>query len=204
MISMKSPPRQYMERILTDNSKYIKGNVLNVGGGPRPYRHLNRNMINMDLFVNTEVDIKANIISDFPFKENTFDTVICTQVLEHVENPAKVIEEIHKVTKKNGILILSAPFLERYHPDPKDYWRFTEDGLTVLLRDKFKIILIEPFGGRAIWFACFIHLHRVFPRILVRLITKLAFYLDKYEKNKKIWTYGFFIVARKREYKSPD
>jgi len=194
---MKSPSRIYLEKLLHQNREYIQGKVLNVGGGPKPYRHLSKNMVNMDLFISQEVNIKADITKNFPIKKNTFDTVICTQVLEHVENPKKVIEEIHKATKKNGTLILSTPFLERYHPDPKDYWRFTEDGLRILLKNKFEIIHIHPIGGRIIWFACFMHLHRIIPRICLGTINHISSYFDKHEKNKNTWTYGFFIIAKK-------
>ncbi len=194
---MKSTARTYLDKLLIQNSKYIVGDVLNVGGGPVPYRHLGKNMVNIDLFISPEVDIKADVTMNFPIKKERFDTVICTQVLEHVENPKKVLEEIYKVTKRAGTLILSTPFQERYHACPKDYWRFTEDGLRVLLKNKFEIIHIYPFGGRAIWFACFMHSHRIIPRYCIRIIDHIAFIIDKYEKNKSLWAYGYLIVAKK-------
>jgi len=58
-----------------------------------------------------------------PFKDNVFDTVICTQVIEHVPRPWLVVHEIYRVLKEGGHLLLSTPFLYPYHLEPRDYFR---------------------------------------------------------------------------------
>jgi len=58
---------------------------------------------------------------------------ICTFLLEHVSEPKKVIDNAYYALKPNGILLIVAPFFERLHKDPEDYWRFTEDGLKRIL-----------------------------------------------------------------------
>ncbi len=56
------------------------------------------------------------------------------EVLEHADAPEQAISEIHRVLKKDGILLLSTPFLFEIHDRPNDYYRFTEFGLRHLLR----------------------------------------------------------------------
>lgn len=64
-----------------------------------------------------------------------FDIIVCTEVLEHTLNPFKAIEEIYRLLKPSGILLLSVPFNFRIHGPLPDCWRFTEFGLKVLLKD---------------------------------------------------------------------
>lgn len=73
------------------------------------------------------------------------DICFCLEVLEHTLNPAKVIGNIHDTMVKGGKLYLSVPFLYPEHGD-EDYWRFTKNGLKVLLKD-FSEVNIEAFEG---------------------------------------------------------
>jgi len=68
-----------------------------------------------------------NIIPD-----NTFDVVICTEVLEHTNNPFKVVEELKRIVKENGVVCISTPFNFRIHGPLPDNWRFTIHGLKTL------------------------------------------------------------------------
>ena len=80
-------------------------------------------------------------------KSKSFDTVIATEVLEHLYDPQRAIDEIYRVLTPGGILILSTRFIYMYHPDPKDYYRFTEDSLSYLLRN-FSNVEIYTHGNR--------------------------------------------------------
>lgn len=64
-----------------------------------------------------------------PFAEGTFDTVLLLEVLEHVRDPDRVLQEIARVLKPAGRLLLSTPFLYPLHDAPHDYQRYTEYGL---------------------------------------------------------------------------
>lgn len=75
-------------------------------------------------------------------KGNKYDVVICTEVLEHTLNPFLAVEEIHRLLKKNGVLLLSVPFNFRIHGPLPDCWRFTEHGLKALL-GKFEIVELK-------------------------------------------------------------
>jgi SAM-dependent methyltransferase len=70
-----------------------------------------------------------------PLAPETVDAIVCTGVLEHVEEPALVMSELRRVLKPGGRLYVSLPFLQGYHPSPHDYRRFTRDGARQLFRE---------------------------------------------------------------------
>ena len=63
----------------------------------------------------------------------SFDVVICEQVLEHVANPIRAVQTLYDLCRPGGTAVVSTPFLIKVHPYPRDYWRFTEEGLRTLL-----------------------------------------------------------------------
>lgn len=78
-----------------------------------------------------------------------FDVVVCEQVLEHVVNPITAVRTLHELLRPKGVLIANTPFLVRLHYVPGDYWRFTPDGLEVLLRaGGFTDVTIGSWGNR--------------------------------------------------------
>jgi SAM-dependent methyltransferase len=79
------------------------------------------------------IDICRNNTELIP--NETFDIVVCTEVLEHTLHPFKAIDEIKRILKTGGILLLTTPFDFRIHGPLPDCWRFTEHGLKVLLAD---------------------------------------------------------------------
>lgn len=81
-----------------------------------------------------------------PFRSASFDCVVATAVLEHVPYPQRVVREIHRVLRPEGVLYVEVPFLEGFHADPDDYYRFTFRGLDVLLR-RFDILEREVCVG---------------------------------------------------------
>lgn len=80
------------------------------------------------------------------FPRNYYDFVILDEILEHVEKPWVAIEEIHQILKPGGCLITSSPFLIAVHKVPNDYWRFTKDGIAVLLK-KFSTVETYSWGN---------------------------------------------------------
>ncbi|MHA1751331.1 MAG: class I SAM-dependent methyltransferase, partial [Candidatus Helarchaeota archaeon] len=91
--------------------KYISGKTLDLGAGSAKYRNIIKQKaseyITFDMIPGPHIDVVGNVL-DLPFEDKTFDTIISTQVLEHVEKPWIMIKEIHRVLKKNGICILTA------------------------------------------------------------------------------------------------
>ena len=82
------------------------------------------------------------------FPRNYYDFVILDEILEHVEKPWIAVEEIYQILKPGGCLITSSPFLIAVHKVPNDYWRFTKDGMAVLL-DKFSAVETYSWGNKS-------------------------------------------------------
>lgn len=127
--------------------------VLDVGGRIQPYRPLlqsrDRRYVALDLRQTPVISLVASA-EHIPFATNTFDLVICTQVLEYIRDPAVVIQEIHRVLKPGGRLLLSAPAISICDA-AEDRWRFFRTGLEDLLTP-FAEKEIIPEGGSIIGF----------------------------------------------------
>ncbi|MFH1425964.1 MAG: class I SAM-dependent methyltransferase [Candidatus Kerfeldbacteria bacterium] len=200
---MKSLHRKILDAYVHDHRHYLKGKVLNVGGGSKTYRELANEMVVMDYYdknpsgTQIHADVVADAQKEFPFPDELFDAVICTQLLEHLPEPQFTVNQICRVLKPGGYLLLSVPFLERYHADPDDYQRFTHRGIEWMLRDKFSIETIKPLGGRAVNIHYFLQMHGV-PEILLKAGEPVTRWLSGKEKNPQKWTVGFFSVAKKK------
>jgi SAM-dependent methyltransferase len=87
--------------------------------------------VNLDLFAMEDVDVAADA-HHLPFPPGMFQRVECDAVLEHVRDPVKVMREIERVLAPGGYVHLVTPFCHPFHEYPKDYRRFTLDGLKEL------------------------------------------------------------------------
>lgn len=135
-----------------DKIKYygqkMKGKVLDVGAGKTPYKQFIKfdKYVTLDNFDYPGIDIKADITKKIPLKSNSFDGVVCIQVLEHIKEPAKAIKEMHRVLKKGGQCLLTTHMAAPIHGAPHDYYRFTPFILKELFKD-FKKVEIKANGG---------------------------------------------------------
>ncbi len=95
-------------------------------------------------------------IEAMDFGAETFDAVICLEVLEHVKNPVRAVAEVRRVLKPNGVLLLTTPFLygfhgkegggSQIHDEYPDYWRFTHQGLERMFGD-FRRLEVKALDG---------------------------------------------------------
>ena len=69
------------------------------------------------------------------YADDSYDFVVLDEILEHVPRPWIATKEVHRILKPGGWLITSSPFMIAEHKVPMDYWRFTKDGLRILLTD---------------------------------------------------------------------
>lgn len=111
---------------------------LNIGAGQT---NIHPNIKNLELDDGDNIDYVGSVLN-IPCEDEKFDLVIAQEVLEHVNDPFKAIEEISRVLKKDGYFYLQLPFIIGYHPCPNDYWRFTHEGIRELL-DKSKLNVVE-------------------------------------------------------------
>ena len=84
--------------------------------------------------------------NDSIIQQDTYDVVVCTEVLERTLNPFDAVKEIHRVLKSKGVALVSVPFNLRIHGPLPDCWRFTEHGLRSLFNyhNLFEIEEISP------------------------------------------------------------
>jgi SAM-dependent methyltransferase len=97
---------------------------LYIGGAGRTVK----GYVNFDLIAMPGVDV-AGDAEELPFPAEVFQRVECDAVLEHVRRPEKVMSEIRRVLMPGGYAHLVTPFCHPFHEYPKDYRRFTLDGL---------------------------------------------------------------------------
>lgn len=125
----------------------LTGEVLDVGCGCKPYRPL----VPATRYVGLDVDnpftrkvAAADVFYDggaFPLPDESFDAVLCSQVLEHVFTPEKFLSEIRRVLRPGGRLVLAVPFMWDEHEQPHDFGRYSSFGLRALLeRCGFEIV----------------------------------------------------------------
>jgi SAM-dependent methyltransferase len=85
------------------------------------------------------IDILCDIADMKSIPDESIGLVLNCESLEHIQYPQKAIDEIHRVLRPNGLLILTTVMHFKIHRTPKDYWRFTPDGIELLL-NQFKIL----------------------------------------------------------------
>ena len=117
--------------------------LLNVGSGNRflggsRLGDGNARLVNLDITPRSTADVVGDA-QQLPFADGAFDGIICQAVLEHVARPQKVIAEMYRVLRCGGILYIEVPFLQGYHPSPRDFFRYTLEGLEELLPDFTKV-----------------------------------------------------------------
>jgi SAM-dependent methyltransferase len=115
--------------------------VLTIGAGGE-VNELLEDYARRQAFAVTSFDIDEkygpDILGDIcthDFGETSFDVIVLSEVLEHVHSPHLAIENIHRILKTDGRLILTVPFIFPIHERPRDYFRYTRYGLEFLLRE---------------------------------------------------------------------
>ena len=133
----ENPLKRWKHRLLKDKK------VLDIGSyGKR----LTPFTTTLDIINYKDVDVVADACKKIPFPDNTFDTVWCEAVLEHMHNPTKAVLEMHRVLKPNGLIFVVVPFIHKYHDYPNDYGRWTTNGLEILFKD-FATLEIGVYRG---------------------------------------------------------
>ena len=126
-------------RLAASIAAFVGGHCLDCGAGRSPYAPLLAATATRVTVVDIEdrsghVDLIADI-QDMPqLADASFESVLCTQVLEHVPEPARAVGELARVLIPGGHLILSVPHLSAIHEAPNDYFRYTRFGLESLCR----------------------------------------------------------------------
>ena len=126
----------------------------------------------------SKVDIRSEIYN-IPVANESYDYILCTEVLEHLKYPDLAFKEFQRILKKGGKLFVICPLTFAEHQQPHDYFRYTQFALKLLAEENgFSIQAMEKEGGRFI----------VLSQSLVELIPTLLM-----ERKLGIW--GYFLKA---------
>lgn len=178
-------------------SNYCNGNVLEIGALCSPYKKYMKFQKYFVLDINNELADYNMDIHETNLESNKFDTIIATQVLEHLYNPFKAVEEIRRILKPNGYFIASTVFIYPYHGEPNDYFRFTKFGLKKIF-EKFNKVKIINLGTPIMAISDLLTIEYKFLKIL-RPLTSIVKIKNKqntkipprfHNNSKKINCYG--------------
>lgn len=126
--------------------------ILDIGCSVGKGRTLNKKLCKNHFTLDIDISLNPDYVGDAQHfvdenkLENKFDFIFSIGILEHIHEPQKVIDEIHRALKDGGKTAHWAPFIYRVHAKYGDYWRFTEDGLKYLFRN-YKDVKVEPSDG---------------------------------------------------------
>jgi SAM-dependent methyltransferase len=151
--------------------RYGRYSVLDVGCGAKPYYPFFEPFASEYVGVDVKdaaADLEGSVES-IPVADGSFDVVLCTQVLEHANDPAAAVRELRRVVKPAGQVLASTHGVQIYHPNPDDYWRWTHSGLERLFRENadWASLSVTPGAGTA---ACLGMLINTYADILLRRI----------------------------------
>jgi SAM-dependent methyltransferase len=122
--------------------------VVDLGCGAKPYAPLfPSRYLGVDRTTSHGSPDCIGVAEDLPLASGCADVVLSTQSLEHADDPGDLLDEAHRVLAVGGTLLLSTHGVWVHHPDPHDYWRWTEEGLERLIaRHGFDIVRIHRQG----------------------------------------------------------
>jgi SAM-dependent methyltransferase len=138
-------------RGVLSNKKYLTGRLLDFGCGNKPYAEL----IDVKEYIGLEIEDDNHIQADknieayydgktIPFSDNYFDSILSSEVFEHVFNLEQILKELNRVLKPGGHMLITVPFVWEEHSIPNDFARYTSFGIRdLLVRSGFSIISAE-------------------------------------------------------------
>jgi SAM-dependent methyltransferase len=141
-------------QFLRPHLRNMTGSVLDVGCGEMPFRgflpaghrYTGIDVAAADDFgMRRHPDVVAFDGLKIPFPDESFDHVLCTEVLEHAEDPLALISEMHRVLRHGGALVATVPFSARVHHAPYDFHRFTRYRLSEMF-SHFDDVTIDERG----------------------------------------------------------
>ena len=146
--SIRAPLARWLE---TEGHAAAGLRVLDVGCGVKPYLPYFASAaeyIGVDVDENPYADLQG-AVEALPVEDESFDLVLCLQVLEHVEDPAQAVRELHRVTRSGGRVLAATHGTQVYHPLPVDHWRWTHTGLERLFvsAGAWRSVTVSPGAG---------------------------------------------------------
>lgn len=199
-------------------NQYAHGKLLDIGCGSKQYESMVSPFVTEHIGLDHEETLhdksKIDLFGtayNIPVADNYFDTVLCTAVLEHLEEPNNAIKEAFRVLKAGGYAMYTVPFFWHLHEEPRDFYRFTKYGLRYLFeKNGFEIVKLKPLSG--FWvtfgqeFVYYLWRFRVGGKInpfwwiipiIGVFVQSISYLLDKID-HPEGFTWMYIVVARKK------
>jgi SAM-dependent methyltransferase len=135
---------------------HARGVILDLGCGFVPLYEVYRERVSetvcvdwaKTLHTNSHVDHVADLNQPLPIESSSFDTILMTDVLEHIAEPGRLMAEVARLLRPRGKLILTVPFLYWLHEEPHDYYRYTRFALErFCTANGLTILELSAYGG---------------------------------------------------------
>jgi SAM-dependent methyltransferase len=215
--------RRSIFRHISAQAPQLSGKMLDFGCGSKPYRSLFavQEYIGLDYenpghpHLNEQIDVFYDG-KTIPFPDNSFDSVLATEVFEHVFRLDDTLQEINRVMKPGGRFLISVPFVFVEHEIPHDFARYSSFGLRdLLLRNGFSVLslektsnFVETLAQMRIWYlnTTFLGYLRRIPLLgkilstfLLCLLNLTAIAFGKILPAKQEWYLGLVVLAQKNQ-----
>lgn len=187
--------RSHINRVKPHFIATTSGDILEIGGFDDFFkqRYEKGEFVNLDIEDGPCIDVVQNAEHMSSVENESFSAVICISVLEHTLNPTLVLEEMRRILKPGGLVLLSTPWLFEAHMEPHDYWRFSSHFLSQ--DSSFEVQLMESSNSYAGLLAHFCQ-HNIFLRYTIGIVFLLS---DLFLKNKFKWATQITCVLKKAE-----
>lgn len=198
--------------------KYVKGTTADLGCGFAPmyqyYKKYADRVICIDweksLHKNKILDIRCDLSQTLPLENESIDTVILSDVLEHIITPKLLFMEIYRVLKSNGMVLLNTPFAYPEHEKPYDYFRYTEFFYRRMAKELgYEPVVIKKVGGEkeviVTLIGKYLEMHWTSSIAFAKWINAFSYKCWKRApqiSEKGNICLGYFVVLKKREVNS--
>ena len=135
---------------------YAKGALIDLGCGKVPlfatYKGHVSSVTCLDwgnsMHPNPHLDQEQDLNQPIAYPDSSFDSIILSDVLEHIRKPEELIREMHRILRPGGHVIMNVPFYYGLHEQPFDYYRYTRHALKSMTEDAgFEVVELASIGG---------------------------------------------------------
>lgn len=198
------------QRIIND---YAKNHLLDLGCGNVPLYGVYKDKVKSVTCIDwgnsvldlSHIDLEADLNQRLEVSSSSFDTVLLTDVLEHIEKPDLLFSEISRILKSGGYLLLTVPFFYPIHGEPYDFHRYTEYKLKSMCdENSLEIIELSPYAGLIEinlhfinYISSFSRYFSVFVYWLSKGFISLPYMKKISKKTSKRFPLGYTLVAKK-------
>jgi SAM-dependent methyltransferase len=203
--------RQLAAALTYAAGRYARGRLLDIGCGMKPWRSVFAPHVDAHIGADHEATLhglhEVDLVSDaytVPLDDGSVDTILLTEVLEHLERPQDALAECARLLRPGGHVILTTPFSWPLHEEPRDFYRFSPHGLRYLTEGAgFEVVELRALAG--IWATLTLHFsyallrhRRRAPRLVDALTVgaqRMGWELERLDRQE-ILSWNHLLVGR--------